>query len=338
MKKTIFIVSLLLIASLGVTQAQNVFKKYGFKKEVLTLSKGKYQEIFKNEEFVQIGTVLVNTKTNKVVKFLNEDTTKTAYNAELSSRFLTIDPLAEKYYSISPYAFCANNPIKFVDPDGMDIYYLTPNGKFILALKENKDDKVFSLDANGRRNGKEITISDKKLLPQLASGNTAETLNSKDAFGIFKFASDNSKPEWSLKGYSQEKSSDGYLLTKGSDDGEEVSSGNGNFNPNNLVFNLHSHPEGDDNLGPSGWINKTKVGNSYTYTSDFLGSDCNSMLIRLNRNANTDHYIYHEGDQKLIYYDQNTSANKQTQNSRGVSVGTIKSATLMRTIILNRKK
>lgn len=121
MKKTIFIVSLLLIISLGATQAQNVFKKYGFKKEVLTLSKGKYQEIFKNDEVMQVGTVLINTKTNKVVKLLNEDTTKTTYNAELSSRFLTIDPLAEKYYNISPYAFCANNPIKFVDPDGKEI-------------------------------------------------------------------------------------------------------------------------------------------------------------------------------------------------------------------------
>jgi RHS repeat-associated protein len=31
----------------------------------------------------------------------------------------TPDPLAEKYYSISPYAYCLNNPIKYVDPTGM---------------------------------------------------------------------------------------------------------------------------------------------------------------------------------------------------------------------------
>ena len=29
-----------------------------------------------------------------------------------------IDPLCEKYYHISPYAYCGNNPIIFVDPDG----------------------------------------------------------------------------------------------------------------------------------------------------------------------------------------------------------------------------
>lgn len=32
-----------------------------------------------------------------------------------------IDPLCEKYYSVSPYAYCCNNPIKYVDPDGEKI-------------------------------------------------------------------------------------------------------------------------------------------------------------------------------------------------------------------------
>jgi len=33
-------------------------------------------------------------------------------------RFTTLDPLAEKYYSISSYAYCSNNPVKYIDPDG----------------------------------------------------------------------------------------------------------------------------------------------------------------------------------------------------------------------------
>ncbi len=38
------------------------------------------------------------------------------------ARWSAPDPLAEKYYSTSPYAFCNNNPVNFVDPDGRDWY------------------------------------------------------------------------------------------------------------------------------------------------------------------------------------------------------------------------
>ena len=29
-----------------------------------------------------------------------------------------VDPLCEKYYNVSPYAYCLNNPVNYVDPDG----------------------------------------------------------------------------------------------------------------------------------------------------------------------------------------------------------------------------
>ena len=35
--------------------------------------------------------------------------------------FTSIDPLCEKYYHISPYAYCAGNPVKYVDPDGWEV-------------------------------------------------------------------------------------------------------------------------------------------------------------------------------------------------------------------------
>jgi len=36
-------------------------------------------------------------------------------------RYTTVDPLAEKYYSVSPYVYCGNNPVLFIDPDGRDL-------------------------------------------------------------------------------------------------------------------------------------------------------------------------------------------------------------------------
>ena len=48
-------------------------------------------------------------------------------------RFSTIDPLAERYYNVSPYAYCANNPISHIDPTGMDSTYYNSKGNVIYS-------------------------------------------------------------------------------------------------------------------------------------------------------------------------------------------------------------
>jgi len=40
---------------------------------------------------------------------------------ELMTMWLSVDPMADKYPSISPYAYCNWNPVKLVDPDGRDV-------------------------------------------------------------------------------------------------------------------------------------------------------------------------------------------------------------------------
>ena len=71
---------------------------------------------------------------------------------DTGGRFLSIDPLAEKYYHLSPYAYCAGDPVNMVDPEGelpdffWDIYSVasgiysaaknTIKGEFKEALKD----------------------------------------------------------------------------------------------------------------------------------------------------------------------------------------------------------
>ena len=42
-------------------------------------------------------------------------------NNPIISIFISVDPLLEKYPNISPYAYCLNNPVKYIDPDGKKV-------------------------------------------------------------------------------------------------------------------------------------------------------------------------------------------------------------------------
>ena len=55
---------------------------------------------------------------------------------DLTGMWLSVDPLADKYPGISPYAYCAWNPVKLVDPDGNDPIY----GKILGAVEKIGDD------------------------------------------------------------------------------------------------------------------------------------------------------------------------------------------------------
>ena len=57
-------------------------------------------------------------------KELDEETGMYYFEARYMAppTFISRDPLFEKYPTFSPYTYCANNPIKYVDPDGREIY------------------------------------------------------------------------------------------------------------------------------------------------------------------------------------------------------------------------
>ena len=119
--RTLFVTFVIfsIATSLCAQTEANPFKKYGLKKVLMaTFSKGEFEEFHKNKELVEIGSVVYNTKTKEVVGYMDE----TVENDIASSTpAMSIDPHCEKYPWITPYAYCLNNPVKFVDPDGRDI-------------------------------------------------------------------------------------------------------------------------------------------------------------------------------------------------------------------------
>ena len=44
------------------------------------------------------------------------------YDSDILTGWLSVDPMADKYPNISPYAYCAWNPMRLVDPDGKDVW------------------------------------------------------------------------------------------------------------------------------------------------------------------------------------------------------------------------
>lgn len=65
------------------------------------------------------------------------------------ARWSTQDPMAEDYYLLSPYNYCASDPVNTIDENGENYYYLCDNGQIVLILK-NKDnyDRLYSQNGN----------------------------------------------------------------------------------------------------------------------------------------------------------------------------------------------
>ena len=76
-------------------------------------------------------------------------------------RWLTMDPLCEKYYSISPYAYCAGNPIKLIDPNGQDWYeYTDEDGNTRAMWRPSRDETFKDEDGNMWENIGEFFMSE----------------------------------------------------------------------------------------------------------------------------------------------------------------------------------
>ena len=112
----------------------------GYKPSVYTF--GDDKEFHDLDTVVEIGDVLFNTQTKEVVGFVEDMDSLIELKPELQS--MSIDPHCEKYYSITPYAYCFNNPVRFIDPDGRDVWELQPNGT-IKWIERSEDHTLYAL-------------------------------------------------------------------------------------------------------------------------------------------------------------------------------------------------
>ncbi|MHC0446126.1 RHS repeat domain-containing protein [Flavobacterium sp. 3-218] len=97
-------------------------------------------EVVQHVEYVPFGEVFLEEKNAKwntpylfTSKELDKETGMYYFGARYQDPklgiFISVDPLSEKYAGWSSYAYCANNPINMVDPDGKDWYRNDKNGK-----------------------------------------------------------------------------------------------------------------------------------------------------------------------------------------------------------------
>jgi len=65
------------------------------------------------------------------------------YSSDLSI-WLSVDPQSDKYASLSPYVYCADNPVILVDPNGEELtdFYDIATGEHLKHLEDGIDEAI----------------------------------------------------------------------------------------------------------------------------------------------------------------------------------------------------
>jgi RHS repeat-associated protein len=134
-------------------------------------------------------------------KELDEETGMYYYSARYYNppTFISRDVLFEKKPFMSPYAMSRNNPLRFIDPSGMDEYEFDKRGHLKNTI-ENKDADIIRIV---NRRGKEISSKSYGYGTVVTSrelyGGKGQGLMLKDNASrkdVFEFLADNTKVEW----------------------------------------------------------------------------------------------------------------------------------------------
>ena len=126
-------------------------------------------------------------------------------------RWMVPDPLGEKYPAVSPYAYCAGDPVNYVDPTGESHYKVDDEGNIVLVESTEDDFDVLYINFSEIGPNQSYKVNDTSLLKSLASDDSqqkskdnkqaprvssATSANLKEVAGLFKFLADNTSVEW----------------------------------------------------------------------------------------------------------------------------------------------
>lgn len=162
-------------------------------------------------------------------------------------RFTSPDPLAENDPKTSPYALCKGNPVRFVDPDGRDIWEINNNGETVSRTTNTDVDRFEFVDADGSKTG-----------IQFKYGVVEDTRSQK--------VKDQSMDVYKIRGDENAKSLFEFFVEGTSDNGIEWSwFETGIEGDNGLNFISTSHEKGKDSSATE--LFENQLSNGYTIRS-----------------------------------------------------------------------
>ena len=85
---------------------------------------------------------------------------------ELMTMWLSVDPMADKYPSISPYNYCMWNPMKLVDPDGREIKFDPESEAMIAKFEEKTELRKKSAQTERERNELQQALDELAILKE----------------------------------------------------------------------------------------------------------------------------------------------------------------------------
>ncbi|MBP5710506.1 MAG: hypothetical protein J6W84_05970, partial [Bacteroidales bacterium] len=110
--------------------------------------------------------------------------------------------LSDKYPNLSPYTYCADNPVKYIDPNGRDIWEVDKYGN-INNVAVSSSDVFYKIDEKGNRI--DVLSFEQKIVSAditIKKSHYLKIDNANNADAVFSFLSENAEMDGAEFSYS----------------------------------------------------------------------------------------------------------------------------------------